>query len=106
MNSLLDYCKENSRKVAALVIVLLITAIVGTVLVKNGYAPGSVIALLIIELLLAALLHGMELWLHAALILVEILVGVILGKIFLVILCVVVYLALTVAQQIPGVRRN
>ena len=98
--------QENSRLLAAIA-VLLVTILMGWLAVaRTGYGIGAVAALLVIELLLAGLLHGMELWLHAVLVLVEILAGVILEKTTLILLCVVVYIVMTIAQQIPGVRER
>jgi hypothetical protein len=49
--------------------------------------------LVIIEAALAGTLHHTELWVHGALILLELIVGIVAGKLLLVVICVLVYAA-------------
>ncbi|MCC8167936.1 MAG: hypothetical protein LIO37_01145 [Clostridiales bacterium] len=71
-----------------------------------GYALGAVCAIVVIEVMMAALMHGVELWLHGLLVLAQILAGVLLDKTVLSLLCVAVYVIMTLLQQIPGIRKS
>ena len=56
--------------------------------------------LVILETALAVFLHHAELWLHGAVILAEVIAGILCSKILLVVLCAVVYVAATACLQV------
>ncbi len=94
------FCKENLIMVTnvAFGIVVLVMILAATLGLRYAIVP--VCFLVIIEALLAGLLHRAELWIHGVLILAEIIAGIIVGKTGLVILCLVVYVAATLVLQL------
>ena len=56
--------------------------------------------LVILETALAVFLHHAELWLHGAVILAEVIAGILCSKILLIVLCAVVYVAATACLQV------
>lgn len=57
----------------------------------------SVCVLMILETLMAVLLHKVELWKHGILLVAHIIAGIIIGRIPLIIVCVMAYIAAIVA---------
>lgn len=57
----------------------------------------SVCVLIILEAMMAMLLHKAELWKHAVLVVAQIVAGVIIGRVPLIIICVLAYIAAMVA---------
>lgn len=94
------FCKDNLVIVTnvAFGIVVLVMILAATLGLRYAIVP--VCFLVIIEALLAGLLHRAELWIHGVLILAEIIAGIIVGKTGLVILCLVVYVAATLVLQL------
>lgn len=66
----------------------------------------SVCVLLIIEVAMAALLHQVELWKHGVLLGLQIVVGVIISRIPLIIICVIAYVAATFALQFMAKKED
>jgi hypothetical protein len=66
----------------------------------------SVCVLLIIEVAMAALLHQVELWKHGVLLALQIVVGVIISRIPLIIICVIAYVAATFALQFMAKKED
>ena len=59
----------------------------------------SVCALIILEAGMAAFLHKAELWKHGVMLVAQIVAAIIIGRVPLVIVCVIAYVAATVALQ-------
>ncbi len=59
----------------------------------------SVCVLIILEAGMAAFLHRVELWKHGVMLAAQIVAGFIIGRVPLVIICVIAYVAATVALQ-------
>ncbi len=62
----------------------------------------SICVLIILEAGMAALLHQAEIWKHGILLGLQFLAGLIIGRILLVIICIVAYVAATFALQFMG----
>lgn len=62
----------------------------------------SVCVLIIIEAAMAALLHQAEIWKHGIVLVLQIVAGVIIQRIPLIIICVIAYVAATLALQLMG----
>lgn len=77
--------------IVAYCVVVLILILVG-MLVLNEFIV-SICALIILEAMMAVLLHKAELWKHAVLVVAQIVAGVIIGRIPLIIICVIAYIA-------------
>lgn len=91
----MDLIKKNKTivSIAIFVVVAAISIVVMTVVLKQPVVP--VCVLVLIEAAIAVMLHNAELWIHGVLLLAEIIAGVALGRIVLVILCILVYIAAT-----------
>ena len=91
----MDLIKKNKTIVsmAIFVVVAAISIVVMTVVLKQPVVP--VCVLVLIEAAIAVMLHNAELWIHGVLLLAEIIAGVALGRIVLVLLCILVYIAAT-----------
>lgn len=79
----------------AFVVVALAVILVATLLMKEFIVP--VCILIIIETAIAAFLRKSELWLHAVVLLVQLLVGFLFGRLPMMALCVLIYVAATIA---------
>lgn len=66
----------------------------------------SVCVLLVIEAAMAALLHQAEIWKHGVLLGLQIVAGVIIGRIPLIIICVIAYVAATLALQFMAKKED
>lgn len=60
----------------------------------------SICVLIIIEAAMAALLHQAEIWKHGILLALQVVAGVIIGRIPLIVICVIAYVAATLALQL------
>ena len=60
----------------------------------------SVCVLIIIEAAMAALLHQAEIWKHGILLALQVVAGVVIGRIPLIVICVIAYVAATLALQL------
>ena len=91
--------QERVQRDNALIALLVFCIVAVSVVVINvmvmELSVVSVCLLLIIEVGIAVLLHHAELWIHGVLLLAEIIAGVALGRIVLVLLCILVYIAAT-----------
>lgn len=65
-----------------------------------------VCALIIIEALMAALLHRVELWIHAVLLVIHIVTGVVIDRLPMVILCVIAYIAATITLHFAFIKKD
>ena len=91
----MDLIKKNKTivSIAIFVVVVAISIVVMTVVLKQPVVP--VCVLVLIEATIAVMLHNAELWMHGVLLLAEIIAGVALGRIVLFLLCILVYIAAT-----------
>lgn len=61
--------------------------------------------LMILEVLMAVLLHKAELWIHGILLVAQIVAGVVIDRLPLVILCMIAYIAATITLQFAFVKK-
>lgn len=66
----------------------------------------SICVLIIIEAAMAALLHQAEIWKHGILLALQIVAGVIIGRIPLIVICVIAYVAATLALQLMSKKEE
>lgn len=91
------YLKANPFVTALICFgVFIFAAILVAMLALNEYII-SICVLIILEAMMAVLLHRAELWKHAILVVAQIVAGIILNRIPLIIICVLVYIAAMVA---------
>lgn len=95
----LTYFKTNMTVTAVLgyAVVSLILILVA-IFALNEFVV-SVCALIILEAGMAAFLHKAELWKHGVMLVAQIVAAIIIGRVPLVIICVIAYVAATVALQ-------
>jgi hypothetical protein len=103
---LIGKLKENRQNVtlAAFVLVALVTIIVGIAGLKQPVVP--VCFVVILEAMIAVLMHNAELWIHGMLILVELIVGILIGRIGMMILCVIIYAAAIATLRFLTLRKE
>lgn len=84
--------EKRQRKAILIFVCCMAAVIITTILVcKIPVVPMCVILLL--EVLLAACMHGMPLGVHMMLMMAEIIIGIVCGKGLFLVLCAVIYLA-------------
>ena len=95
--NILDKIKENIALVmlAAFAIIVLAVILIATIAMNEFVVP--VCILVVIETFIASLLRKSELWLHGVAVILQLLVGFLIGRFPLMALCVVIYVAATVA---------
>ncbi len=98
-NSVLEYFKTNMTAAAGLLfaVVSLILILVSMFVLNEFVVP--VCVLIILEAGMAAFLHKVELWKHGVLLAAQVVAGIIIGRVPLVIVCVIAYVAATAALQ-------
>ena len=90
--------KKMVMTIAAFAVIVTVMVLIGVCVL---HVPVVAMCLLVIlETALAVFLHHAELWLHGAVILAEVIAGILCSKILLVVLCAVVYLAATACLQV------
>ncbi len=90
--------KKMVMTIAAFAVIVAAMVLIGVCVL---HAPVVAMCLLVIlETALAVFLHHAELWLHGAVILAEVIAGILCSKILLVVLCAVVYVAATACLQV------
>lgn len=90
--------KKMVMTIAAFAVIVAAMVVIG---VCVFHIPVVAMCLLVIlETVLAVFLHHAELWLHGAVILAEVIAGILCSKILLVVLCAVVYVAATACLQV------
>ncbi len=94
------YFKNNMTATAVLAfsVVSLILILIAMLALKEFVV--SVCVLIIIEAMMAALLHKAELWKHGILLVAQIVAAVIIKRIPLVMICIIAYVAATYALQL------
>lgn len=66
----------------------------------------SICVLIIIEAAMAALLHQAEIWKHGILLALQVVAGVVIGRIPLIVICVIAYVAATLALQLMAKKEE
>ena len=98
-NKAIELCKGNKMVPAvAIFSVVSLVLILVAMLLLNEFVV-SVCVLIILEAGMAALLHKVELWKHGVLLAAQFVAGLIIGRIPLVVVCMIAYVAATVALQ-------
>jgi uncharacterized membrane protein YoaT (DUF817 family) len=95
-----DLFKENTQFDVLLVyaVLVLVLILVGTLACGQPVVP--VCLALIIESGIAILLHNMELWIHGAAAVIQIIAGILIGRAGLMGLCVILYALTIVAMML------
>ena len=101
-----EWIKENRLVVAtvAFSVVALILILVAMYVLQEFVV--SICILFIIEAAMAALLHQAEIWKHGVLLGLQLVAGIVIGRIALVIICMLAYVAATFALQLMGKKNE
>ena len=104
--NLMDKIKANSlvTAVAGYAVVSLILILVAIFALQEFVV--SVCVLIILEAGMAAMLHQAEMWKHGVLLGLQIAAGVIIGRIPLIVICVIAYVAATLALQLMAKKEE
>lgn len=97
-------CNRLVTAVASYVIATLILILISVFALHEFVV--SVCAIFIIEAVMAAILHKAEIWKHSVLIALQVLAGIIIGRILLIIICVISYVAATFALQLMAKKEE
>lgn len=106
MEKIMEVLKKNQKElsIALFCVVALAVILISVLWLKTPVV--AVCSLVILETILAVVLHQMELWIHGVLVVVELIAGAVLSRIVLVVLCVLVYIAATVTLQFIFKKEN
>ena len=101
-----DLLKKHSlvTAVAGFSIISLILILVAMLVLQEFVV--SVCVLIIIEAAMAALLHQAEIWKHGILLGLQVVAGIIISRIPLIIICVIAYVAATLALQLMAKKEE
>ena len=96
----LEWVKANPviTAVVGFAVVSLILILIAMIALQEFVV--SVCVLIIIEAAMAALLHQAEIWKHGILLALQVIAGIIIGRIALIVICVIAYVAATFALQL------
>ena len=105
-DKVIDFVKNNTfiAAIAGFCVVALGLILFATLGLNEFVVP--VCVLIMIEAGMAVLLHNEELWIHGVLLVAQLVTGFIIGRVLLVIVCVVAYVASTMALQFMYKKAN
>ncbi|MCM1105866.1 MAG: hypothetical protein NC355_02875 [Blautia sp.] len=100
--SMLNLLKEKSTPVSVLVFCVLAFAVllVGVFVLHTPVVAMCVLVML--EAGIAVMLHNAKLWIHAVMVMAELVAAIITGRVFLVLLCAIMYVAAVIVLQELG----
>lgn len=99
INIKIDY-QKNKRQIILGVFCVIALAVILLCTLALDAPVVAVCSIVIIEALLAVILHQVELWIHGILVIAELIAGIVLGKTLLIIFCIVIYIAATFVLQL------
>ena len=101
-----DTMKTNSLVTAVVAFTLVSLALILVAMLALQEFVVSVCVLIIIEAAMAALLHQAEIWKHGILLGLQLVVGIVLSRLPLIIICIIAYVAATFAFQLMGKKNE
>lgn len=106
MSKLIEFLKKNQPFVAVAVfgIIAAMLIVIGVVAMKEPVVP--VCLAIVIEVGIAVMLHHIELWIHAATIIIQVVAGILIGRLGLMILCVILYIVAILTLQFWNKNRS
>lgn len=100
LSKIWDSIKNNKQIVT---IALYCAAVLAAILIGilgMGQPAVAVCIVLVLEVAIAALMHNVEIWIHAVVLLIEILAGILIARVPLMILCAAVYMVTILALRV------
>ena len=86
-------------------VIVMFTLILIAMLALQEYVV-SVCVLMILETIMAVLLHKVELWKHGVLLVAHIVAGVLIGRVPMIVICVLGYIAATIALHFMFIKKK
>ena len=99
MEKVITYLKRNMKPAPAIAFAIVSLILILVAMFALNEFVVSVCVLIILEAGMAALLHKVELWKHGVMLVAQIVAAIIIGRVPLVIVCVIAYVTATVALQ-------
>ena len=99
LNKVVEFARKHRLVLSiiffcAVILTLILIAILGW-----GEFVVPVCVLMLLEVVMAVLLHHTEIWIHGVLLVLHIVVGILIGRVPLTILCIIAYIAATLTQR-------
>ncbi len=92
--------KKNKQIVAIVLYCAVVLAAILSGILGMRQPVVAVCMVLILEVAIAALMHNVEIWIHAVVLLIEILAAILIARVPLMILCALVYVATILALRV------
>lgn len=99
LNKVVEFARKHRLVLSiiffcAVILTLILIAILGW-----GEFVVPVCVLMLLEVVMAVLLHHTEIWIHGVLLVLHIVAGILIGRVPLTILCIIAYIAATLTQR-------
>ena len=106
VKKIISFLKENPLVTFLIAFVIAIFALILISIIALKEYVVSVCVLMILETMMAVLLHKVELWKHGVLVVAHIVAGFIIARVPLMMVCVVAYIAATVALHFMFIKKK
>lgn len=97
---ILDSIKKNKQIVTLALYCAAVLAAILIGILGMGQPVVAVCIVLILEVAIATLMHNVEIWIHAVVLLIEILAGILIARVPLMIVCAAVYVVTILALRV------
>lgn len=106
VKKIISFLKANPLVTSLIAFVIAIFALILISIIALKEYVVSVCVLMILETMMAVLLHKVELWKHGVLVVAHIVAGFIIARVPLMMVCVVAYIAATVALHFMFIKKK
>lgn len=106
VKKIISFLKANPLVTFLIAFVIAIFALILISIIALKEYVVSVCVLMILETMMAVLLHKVELWKHGVLVVAHIVAGFIIARVPLMMVCVVAYIAATVALHFMFIKKK
>ena len=106
VKKIISFLKANPLVTFLIAFVIAIFALILISIIALKEYVVSVCVLMILETMMAVLLHRVELWKHGVLVVAHIVAGFIIARVPLMMVCVVAYIAATVALHFMFIKKK
>ena len=90
---------KQKKLIAILILVCVALCVVLAGTLGMGKSPVFMSVLVVLQILIALLLHDLELWFHGVLMIAEVIAGIAIDSLILVILFVILYIVVTISTK-------
>ena len=106
MKEKLEFLKSNPLVTSLIAFVIAMFALILVAMFALQEYVVSVCVLMIMETVMAVLLHKVELWKHGVLLVAHIIAGVLIARVPMMIICVLGYVFATIALHFMFIKKN